>query len=148
MHLLTEMRPAHTHTHGNEASTHTHTWEWGQHAHTHMGMRPAHTHTQTKGHLLAWFPALMREVRISLTPPPSCTGNQAKYLQTIFVSGNVVVNWEDESWSYEERSELHQGVVTYMSPVEAFMTRIKIFDWQKLCLIGWLYLLSSWLLDF
>ena len=24
-----------------------------------------------------------------------------------------------------------QGVVTYMSPVEAFATGIKIFDWQK-----------------
>ena len=27
-----------------------------------------------------------------------------------------------------------QGVVTYMSPVEAFATMIKFFDWQKVCL--------------
>ena len=29
-----------------------------------------------------------------------------------------------------------QGVVTYMLPVEVFMTGIKIFDRQKLCLIA------------
>ena len=29
-----------------------------------------------------------------------------------------------------------QGVVTYMSPVEAFATGIKTFDWQKVCLIA------------
>ena len=29
-----------------------------------------------------------------------------------------------------------QGVVTYMSPVEVFATRIKIFDRQKVCLIA------------
>ena len=29
-----------------------------------------------------------------------------------------------------------QGVVTYMSPVEAFATVIKIFDRQKTCLIA------------
>ena len=28
-----------------------------------------------------------------------------------------------------------QGVITYMSPFEVFLTEIKIFDWQKLCLI-------------
>ena len=27
-----------------------------------------------------------------------------------------------------------QGIVTYMSLVEAFATEIKIFDWQKVCL--------------
>ena len=35
-----------------------------------------------------------------------------------------------------------QGVVTYMSPVEVFVTRIKIFDQQKVCLIVWLCLLK------
>ena len=30
-----------------------------------------------------------------------------------------------------------QGVVTYMSPVEAFATAIKFFDRQKVCLIAW-----------
>ena len=30
-----------------------------------------------------------------------------------------------------------QGVVTYMSPVEAFATTIKFFDRQKVCLIAW-----------
>ena len=30
-----------------------------------------------------------------------------------------------------------QGVVTCKSPVEAFVTGIKIFDWQKVCLIAW-----------
>ena len=39
-------------------------------------------------------------------------------------------------------------LVTYMSPVEAFATGVKIFDWQKVCLITWSSLLSSWLLDF
>ena len=29
----------------------------------------------------------------------------------------------------------HQGVVTYMSPVEVIATGIKIFDGQKVCLI-------------
>ena len=29
-----------------------------------------------------------------------------------------------------------QGVVTYMSPVEAFATTIKVFDRQKVCLIA------------
>ena len=29
-----------------------------------------------------------------------------------------------------------QGVVTYMSPVEVFATVIKMFDWQKVCLIS------------
>ena len=29
-----------------------------------------------------------------------------------------------------------QGVVTYMSPVEAFATAIKFFDRQKVCLIA------------
>ena len=29
-----------------------------------------------------------------------------------------------------------QGVVTYMSPVEAFATTIKFFDRQKVCLIA------------
>ena len=29
-----------------------------------------------------------------------------------------------------------QGVVTYMSPVEVFATRIKTFDHQKVCLIA------------
>ena len=29
-----------------------------------------------------------------------------------------------------------QGVVTYMSPVEAFATAIKFFDQQKVCLIA------------
>ena len=29
-----------------------------------------------------------------------------------------------------------QGVVTYMSPVEAFATAIKVFDRQKVCLIA------------
>ena len=29
-----------------------------------------------------------------------------------------------------------QGVVTYMSPVEAFATVINFFDWQKVCLIA------------
>ena len=28
-----------------------------------------------------------------------------------------------------------QGVVTYTSPIEVFVTGIKIFDWQKVCLI-------------
>ena len=28
-----------------------------------------------------------------------------------------------------------QGVVTYMSTVEVFVTAIKFFDWQKVCLI-------------
>ena len=34
---------------------------------------------------------------------------------------------------YESQSL--QGVVTYMSPVEAFATAIKFFDRQKVCLI-------------
>ena len=40
---------------------------------------------------------------------------------------------------------LLQGVVTYMSPVEAFATAIKFFDWQKVCLIAFW---GSWSLDF
>ena len=32
-----------------------------------------------------------------------------------------------------------QGVVTYMSPVEAFATAIKMFDRQKVCLITSLF---------
>ena len=28
-----------------------------------------------------------------------------------------------------------QGVVTYMSPVEVFVTGIKIFDWQKVLVV-------------
>ena len=32
---------------------------------------------------------------------------------------------------------LSQGVVTYMSPVEVFVTAIKMFDRQKVCLIAW-----------
>ena len=32
-----------------------------------------------------------------------------------------------------------QGVVTYMSPVEALATVIKFFDRQKVCLIAWLF---------
>ena len=37
----------------------------------------------------------------------------------------------------EERSgHAAQGVVTYMSPVEVFVTAIKFFDWQKVCLIA------------
>ena len=32
--------------------------------------------------------------------------------------------------------KLHQGVVTYISPVEAFATAIKFFDRQKVCLIA------------
>ena len=35
-----------------------------------------------------------------------------------------------------------QGVVTYMSPVEAFPTGIKIFGWHKGCFITWLSLLK------
>ena len=31
---------------------------------------------------------------------------------------------------------LIQGVVTYMSPVEAFATAVKFFDRQKVCLIA------------
>ena len=122
------MRPARTHTHGNEAST--------------------HTHTQTKGHLLAWFPALMREVRISLTPPPSCTGNQAKYLQTIFVSGNVVVNWEErrvmklwrEVWTESEGSHLHVASWSIYDHDQDFWLAKTVLDWlivpSKL-LIAW-----------
>ena len=41
---------------------------------------------------------------------------------------------------YSQVLESH-GVVTYMSPIEAFVTRIKIFDRQKVCLIAWLALL-------
>ena len=36
----------------------------------------------------------------------------------------------------QEPMEAIQGVVTYMSPVEAFVTRFKIFDGQKVCLIA------------
>ena len=36
---------------------------------------------------------------------------------------------------YSQVLESH-GAVTYMSPIEAFATRIKIFDRQKVCLIG------------
>ena len=41
--------------------------------------------------------------------------------------------------------QLNQGVIIYTSSVEAFATRIKsvigtkTFDWQKLCLIVWLF---------
>ena len=36
------------------------------------------------------------------------------------------------------RQQAHgqQGLVTYMLPVEVSVIRIKIFDWQKLCLIA------------
>ena len=33
-------------------------------------------------------------------------------------------------------NDVMQGVVTYMLPVEAFVTAIKFFDWQKVCLIA------------
>ena len=32
--------------------------------------------------------------------------------------------------SIRRNSEVNQGVVTYTSPVEAFATAIKVFDWQ------------------
>ena len=35
----------------------------------------------------------------------------------------------------EQLEAVYQGVVTYMLPVEAFATGIKIFDRQKVCLI-------------
>ena len=42
-----------------------------------------------------------------------------------------------------------QGVVTYMSPIEAFATAIKMFDRQILCLIAWSFSFwGSWSLDF
>ena len=34
------------------------------------------------------------------------------------------------------KPEVDQGVITYMSPVEAFVSGIKIFDQQKVCLIA------------
>ena len=37
-------------------------------------------------------------------------------------------------WSQNDHTK--QGVVTYMSPVEAFATAIKFFDRQKVCLIA------------
>jgi len=36
-----------------------------------------------------------------------------------------------------QSSLLLQGVVTYVTPVEAFTSGIKIFDRQKVCLITW-----------
>ena len=36
----------------------------------------------------------------------------------------------------EPGNEVAQGVVTYMSPTEAFATVIKFFDRQKVCLIA------------
>ena len=45
-----------------------------------------------------------------------------------------LVTLTDENVLASNRQEV-QRVVTYMSPVEAFVTRIKIFDWQKVCLI-------------
>ena len=34
-----------------------------------------------------------------------------------------------------QSSLLLQGVVTYVTPFEAFTSGIKIFDWQRVCLI-------------
>ena len=51
------------------------------------------------------------------------------------VHAMINTNVEMMRISYNPRILNQQGVVTYMLPVEAFATVIKIFKWQKVCLI-------------
>ena len=50
--------------------------------------------------------------------------------------GGWVTALADSVWRLLQLAIERQGVVTYMSPVEAFATAIKFFDRQKVCLIA------------
>ena len=52
------------------------------------------------------------------------------------IQHNYIYGNKEERISDISIQSLQQGVVTYMLPVEAFATGIKIFDWQKVCLIA------------
>ena len=74
--------------------------------------------------------------------------NSLSWLTNGTFDGGLICNWISVSCS-PPVSIIKQGVVTYMSPVETFVTRIKIHDRQKVCLIVWsslLKLLIVWFL--
>ena len=126
-----------------------------------MGMRPARTHThmgmrlenyvgweKTKGHLLAWFPVLMREVRISLTPPPLAPETRLGIYKPFLFQENVVVNWEErwvmklwrEVWTASRGSHLHVTSWSIYDQDQDFWLAKTVLDWlivpSKL-LIAW-----------
>ena len=64
-------------------------------------------------------------------------GKNSGALSAIYLIMNLRISTSADFGCFSVGSCLFtQGVVTYMSPVEVFATRIKIFDQQKVCLIA------------